>query len=203
MYLPGASRRGYDTLASFRFIPRWPAGQLTVSETNRDRITLAIGTTTATVDPLTGAVERVVTRDARGETTSILVLKDFATYPGDIYLPAVAVEGSFQNGRQKDKLFVCRISVIEDALFNRDLPKDAFAVAVPAGTLVLDNLEPGKENGYTLPVAVADIAGYVRSRHPQPVSKSKESGSSWYWGTGGLLSLGCVGLWFLRKRRSV
>ena len=192
---PSKSRTGLFHLDAFRKVPS-PSDKLKVVAEDGDLLRLRLSSWEYVVNPGTGFVSESTVIQANER---LFLFRGPVTHPGGVILPSVAGRFQFFAGR----LDHMQVLVIEDAEFNIELPKDAFGISVPAGTVVIDERFPQTRGGRT-PVALADVAEDVRTGFAQPTvpltTPNKVANRNWLWGVAVVAM--CVGVvtWARRRR---
>jgi hypothetical protein len=136
--IPGVPRQHMTSLSEFRFVPDERlrlklagnvAGRLKLEQETEN------GRTVLLVDRDSGAVHECISYMANGHPARCLLQSQFAVYPGGATFPLLVVDGAFGMG---GKLRWMSLTAIEDAEFNVQVPEGAFKVAVPPGTVMVD-----------------------------------------------------------------
>lgn len=136
VFAGGASRRVRRTLASFRYVPDLTTDDMKVVAIEGDDVLLSTSDgQSLRIEWETAMLKELTRRDSQGAAFYHRIQRDFAQFSAGIWLPMTSVELHFRNGYLSD----LQIGMIQEAEFNTELPRDAFAVAAGSGSVLVDH----------------------------------------------------------------
>lgn len=134
----GIARQYIRSLRDFRLVPSLDKLPPIIARDGA-KITFGDDSFRLIVDFSNGAIYQY-TEVASGQVRREVIQDSFVSYPDQILFPSFVVEAEYKNDEQ---LGWISLSLVESAIFNQELSPEVFAIAVPAGTNVIDQRQPG------------------------------------------------------------
>lgn len=160
-----AGRSGIQILrtSNLRYLPplRGDGGrdQFEVLSRSQGRSTLRRGLTSIVADETTGFVHHAVAGNPQQRVAREVLQYGPRTYPGGILLPTVSAHVNYDS---TEKISLLSVYYIREAVLNQEIPADAFTVAVPKGTNVVDfRKDPNRPSERLAFEPVADVLRFA------------------------------------------
>jgi len=197
---PGISKRYVKSLREFRFVPNPSPESYSIQDRGPSLISLRQGSSTLVVDGSTGAVHRYTASSADGKVTREISQSNFVTYPGGIIFPSLRIESTYDGS---ETLQWISISWIEEARFNTDLPKETFALSLPANTKILDERDSEHVRTFRTNEQISDVVAYIRSQiQPETLPARSRFSMWWVLAASALAIMVVLGVWRRRRIRT-
>jgi hypothetical protein len=155
---PGAPKRGQLQVADLRLVPSLPKDAKV--DAGNDEISVVSKRLEYRIDKTTGLMKRRLDRDADGNLVREIVQLGETSDPNGILFPTVKVEASYNKGQCRS----INISIIEEMEFNKQLPENAFALAVGPGAVVIDERVDNNIKTHRFRNAESDVLEFLNKR---------------------------------------
>lgn len=194
------SRMGQADISDFRLTPMENITGCRIPTGPRDGVVKIIardGFSEAWWNVDNGTCQRYLLRAASGAVVTEHRELGFKLYPKGIRFPKVAIEARYSE--QTGMLHIVRLSVIEEARFNRPISRDTFKVKTASPINVRDTRDP---TGYVRTALDLPPTNDLQETFDSPKESPPTQGSTWI--VIGALAIGSAmfiaGLLLLRKR---
>jgi hypothetical protein len=195
---PAPSRVASRKLQDFRDVPVPDQEYLVTNRDGMGRLHLRQGSSALLVDEATGVVYRHTRSSKNGDIKGDVFQEFYVTYPNGIIFPSLSISVIYTSSKT---LYWISMSLIEEADFNVELPRDSFSLATPAGTTIIDKRVVGRAEVFSNLPATTDVVELADARiGTTPGGGTFWSNRSFQLVVSGLIILVVLAVLFFRKR---